>query len=119
MIKIIVIFYLVSLYISIPGLIGKASYNWLLGWIPIINIYLLVKVLDINPILLIVLSLFIIFLPERTFIVTMIVIFLPFLLADCYEDNMIYGLLGLIIPFIIFPYIAYFHGTYLYSEESL
>mgnify|MGYP003306300645 CR=1 FL=1 len=119
MIRIIVIVYLLSIYISIPGLIGKANYNWLLGWIPFVNIYYLLSVLEIKPIFLIIISLLLIFLPDRALIVTMMVVFLPFLIADCYENNVGYGFLGLILPFIVFPYIAYFHGEYLYSEESL
>ncbi len=116
MIEKITILYLVSLYLSIPGFIKKAGYNPLLGLIPIVNIYCFIRTLDINPIFLIIISLLLIFLPDRAFIVTSIVIFLPFMVVDCFEDKLIYSFLTLVIPFVMYPYIAYIHGIYSYKK---
>ncbi|MBQ8131817.1 MAG: hypothetical protein IJ193_04940 [Bacilli bacterium] len=118
MIAKIVTMYLVSLYISIPGFVKKAGYNPFLGLVPIVNIYLLIRTLKINPIFLMVIALLLIFLPDRAFIVTSIVIFLPFMVVDCFEDNILYSFLSLVLPFIFFPYIAYIHGIYSYTKEG-
>lgn len=118
MIEKIVAVYILSLYISIPGFIKKAGFNPYLGLIPIVNIYYLIRTLKINPIFLIIISLLIIFLPDRAFIVTTIVIFFPFMVVDCFESNIIYSILALLLPFPIFPYIAYIHGMYSYTKEG-
>lgn len=118
MIKYILIVYLVSIYLSLPGLFSKAGYNALLGLIPIYNIYILIQILEINPILLILLSLGLIFLPIRMFFATLMLIFLPFIIADAYDKKMIFGVLGLIIPFLIFPLIGYVSGAYRYDMED-
>ena len=116
MINTIVTWYLITFYLSIPGFIKKAGYNPLLGLIPVVNVYCLLRALEINPIFLIIISLLLIFLPDRAFVVTSIVIFLPFMISDCYEDNLIYSFLALVIPFIMYPYIAYIHGIYSYKK---
>lgn len=115
MIKTIVIAYCIVLYLSIPGFIGKAGYNWLLGFIPFLNIYLFIRVLNIKPILLILIGILLIISPFRSFIATAMIVYLPFMIGDCYETNLTYSFLGLIMPFFIFPFIAYFHGYYLYE----
>ena len=118
MIKMIILLYLLSIYISLPGLFSKAGYNALLGLIPIYNIYLLVQLLEINPILLIIISLGLIFLPDRVFVATLIAIFLPFLITDAYDKSIVYGIFSLILPFILIPYVAYLNGTYRYDMED-
>lgn len=118
MIKEIIILYVITLYLSIPGFIKMAGYHPLLGLIPIVNIYCLLRTLDVNPIFLILLSLLLIFLPDRVFILTSIVIFLPFMIGDCFEDKMIYSFLALLLPLPILPYIAYIHGSYSYKKVS-
>lgn len=118
MVKILLLIYLISIVISIPGLLNKAGYSMLQGLIPFYNIYLLIELLEINPLLLIVLSLLIIFLPDRLLIITMILIFLPFIIADAYDKGIIIGLLSLILPFIFLPYIAYLGGCYRYNMED-
>ena len=60
-----------------------------------------------------------IILPFRELILTTIIIFLPFFIADAYEGSVKYGIYGLIIPFVIFPYIAYFHGIYQYGGDDI
>ena len=119
MIRIVVILYLVSLYLSIPPLIKKAGIRFYLGLIPIVNLYYLFKVLKINPILLIVFSILMILFPFRELFLTMFIIFLPFMISDAYEDKLLYSILGLVIPFIIYPYIGYFHGAYRYGGEDI
>ncbi len=118
MIKGIVILYIITLYLSIPGFIKMAGYRPLLGLIPIVNIYFLLRTLDTNPIFLMLISLLLIFLPDRVFILTSIVIFLPFMIGDCFEDKIIYSVLALVLPFLFFPYIAYIHGSYSYKKVS-
>ena len=118
MIRIIVIIYLISLYISIPGLVNKAGYKFYYGLIPIVNIYFLFKVLKLNPILIIIFSLLLIFCPFRELFATMFVIFLPFMIGDAYESNLLYSFLGLVIPFIIFPIVAYLNGIYQYGGDD-
>ena len=118
MVKLIVIIYVLSIYISLPGLLSKAGYNALYGLIPIYNIFILVQILEIHPILLMILSLGLIFLPDRVFIGTMIGIFIPFIIADAYDKNILYGILCFILPFIFLPIIAYMNGTYAYNMEN-
>ena len=117
MIEKITLIYIIILYLSMPGFLGKAGYNLWIGFLPIINIYYFLKVLEINPYLLLILSLGIIFLPARMFLVTLIFVFLPFLIGDCYEEKMIFSFLALLLPFPIYPFIAYFHGEYQYIGE--
>ncbi len=115
MIRIIIIAYLISLYLSIPALLNKAGYKFFYGLIPFFNIYLFFKVLEINPIFLIIYSILIIIAPFRELFITILVIFLPFMIGDAYETSLKYSFLGLVLPFIIFPYIGYFHGVYQYD----
>ena len=117
MIKILIIAYIVSFYLALPGFFSKAGYNALLGLIPFYNIFLLMQILEINPILLLLLAIGLIFLPFRVFIVTLIVVFLPFMIGDAYSRSFIYSLIILIIPFIMFPLTAYLLGTYRYNME--
>lgn len=117
-IKILLIAYLVPLYLSLPGLLSKAGYNGLKGLIPFYNVYVLIEILEINPLLLILLSLGLIFLPIRGYLVTLVFIFIPFLIADAYDKKPFIGLITCILPFIMFPFISYFSGTYRYDMED-
>ena len=47
MIKILLIAYLVTFYLSLPGLFSKAGYSAYKGLIPIYNIYILLEILNI------------------------------------------------------------------------
>lgn len=118
MIKYIIPVYLISIYLSLPGLFSKAGYNALLGLIPFYNIYLLIQILEINPIFLGIVSLGLIFLPFREYIATLVLVFIPFMIADAYDKKMIYGILGFVLPFIMLPYIGYFSGAYRYDMED-
>ena len=119
MIKLIVILYIVSLYISIPGLLSKAGIKFYYGLIPIYNIYLLFKVLNLNPILIIIFSLLMIICPFRELFATIFVIFLPFMVGEAYSGMLRYSFLSLILPFIGFPLIAYVIGVYQYGGDSI
>ena len=88
------------------------------GIIPIVNIYYFLKGLRISPWLLMVLALGLILLPDRLFILTIICVFAPFIIADTYGHGKKTGFLGLILPFIIYPWLAYLSGNYIYKEES-
>ena len=109
---------LICLMISIPGYIAKSGESWWKGIIPIANIYYFLKVLKISPILLIVLALGLIFLPDRLLVLTIMCVFFPFIVTDTYGHGKIVGALGLILPFIIYPWLAYVSGTYIYEEKK-
>ena len=115
---IIFVIYLLCFYFSIPGFLYKAGYSLLKGLIPFYNVYLLLTVLEISPIILIILSLGLIFLPERMFIVTLMYIFIPFIICDAYDRSKIMGVFALVLPFIFLPVIAYGPGTYVYDVEE-
>ena len=87
MIKVLIIIYILSFYLSLPGFFSKAGYNALSGLIPIYNLYILFQILEISPILLIIISLGLIFSPDRSFFGTLIFVFMPFILADAYEKG--------------------------------
>ena len=118
MIKILLIVYFVSFYISLPGLFSKAGYSAYKGLIPIYNIYILIEILEIKPLFLMLLGLGLIFLNDRMYIITLLFVILPFALADAYDKKLLTGILGLCLPFIIFPYLAYINGTYIYDMED-
>lgn len=108
----------IALYISMMGLLNKAGYKAWYGLIPFYNLYLLLKVLDISPIIIFILGLLLIFLPDRMFIGTLIYIFLPFIINDAYNGKFLVGILTLIIPFIMYPVIAFFTGIYSYDKGA-
>lgn len=109
---------LICIAISIPGYIAKSGIKWWKGIIPIVNIYYFLKGLRISPWLLMVLALGLILLPDRLFILTIICVFASFIIADTYGHGKKTGFLGLILPFIIYPWLAYLSGNYIYKEES-
>lgn len=109
---------LICIMISIPGFVSKNGMTWWKGVIPIVNIYYFLKGLRISPILLMALALGLIILPDRLFVLTVMCIFLPFIITDTYGHGKIVGFIGLLAPFIIYPWIAYLSGTYIYEEEK-
>lgn len=111
------IFY-ITLYICIIGFNHRAENKFILGLIPIYNIYLFFKIIGLSPIILVISILLLIFNETRMMVVTFYTIFLPFIIADAYGKNFIYGLLGLILPFLIFPYLAFIAGDYSYGDEK-
>ena len=117
MIKLFFILYGISLYLSIPGFLSKAGYSAITGLIPVYNIYLLFQLLEINPILILLLGLGLVFLPFRGVIATIIFIFFPFLVCNAYSKGLVYSFFCLILPFILFPTTAYYLGTYRYDLE--
>ena len=117
--KYIVLAYFIILYLSLPGLVSKAGYSLKEGLIPGYNVYILLTILEINPFLLIILSLGLIFLPQRMFIATLLFVFFPFLLCDAYSRGIIFSILTLICPFIMFLVLAYAPNCdYLYNVEE-
>ena len=107
--KYLFIAYLICIYLSIPGFINKAGYKFILGLIPGYNLYLLFKILEIPTSIMIVLLLGLLFLVNKVFVITLI--FLPFLLADAFSKKYSMPILGLLLPFIVFPYLAYSNNT--------
>jgi len=117
--KYIVLAYFIILYLSLPGLVSKAGYSLKEGLIPGYNVYVLLTILEVNPFLLIILSLGLIFLPQRMFIATLLFVFFPFLLCDAYSRGIIFSILTLICPFIMFLVLAYAPNCdYLYNVEE-
>lgn len=106
--------YFICFYISLPGFFYKAGYKPLQGLIPIYNLYILCVILKIPPLLLAILGLGLILLPCRMFIATLIIIFLPFIIADAYSDNFKVSILTAIIPMLMYPILAYLKGYYTY-----
>ena len=119
MIKILLIAYLVTFYISLPGLFSKAGYSAYKGLIPIYNIYILVEILNIKPLFLMLLGLGLIFLEDRMYIMTFLFVFMPFMIADAYNKKFFTGVLALGLPFFVIPYIAYADSTYIYDMEDM
>ncbi len=119
MISNIIIIYVIVLFISIPGFLRKAGIKFYYGLIPIVNIYFFCKALRLNPVLLIVYGLLLIFTPFKDLLITTLIIFLPFLIMDAYEDNLIVSFLALFVPFIAFPVVAYYHGDYNYGGDEI
>lgn len=109
---------LISLFLSIPGFVRKAGIPSWKAFIPILNVYYFFKLTKISPILLILLSLGLIFWEERLFILTVMCIFFPFILSETYGYGKKIGFLGLIAPFVIYPWLAYRSGIYIYEEEN-
>lgn len=117
--KYIVLAYFIVLYLSLPGLLSKAGYSLKDGLIPGYNIYVLLTVLEINPFLLIILSLGLIFIPQRMFVATLMFVFFPFLLCNAYSRGIFFSILTLICPFIMFLVLAYAPNCdYLYDIED-
>ena len=110
---------LVSLLISIPGFIHKAGYSFFRGLIPGYNIYLFFSILDFSPILLIIFSLGLVFLPDRAFVATLFFAILPFIVCECFGKGKISGFFTLFFPFIMYPFLAYFSGNYVYAFSDV
>ena len=114
MITNLVLLYLIVLYLSIPGFLMRSGYKFYYGLIPIVNLYFFFKVLKINPIFLIIYSLLIIFIPYRDFLVTMLFVFLPFIIMDAFETSLLFSFATLLVPYLFYPFVAYIHGRYNY-----
>ncbi len=115
----LVVICLISLLISIPGFIHKAGHSIFKGLIPGYNLYLFLTLLEISPILLILLALGLILLPDRAYVITLICVFLPFVVNDAYGNGkLIPGVLTLALPFVMYPFLAYVGGTYSYDVRE-
>lgn len=114
----IALIYFLCFYLSLPGFFNKAGYKGYKGLIPVYNIYLLCLILKIHPLLLAILGLSLIFLPSRMLIATTIIVFLPFIIADAFSNGIKMGVLTALIPFVMFPVLAYIKGYYNYFEEE-
>lgn len=109
---------LLSLLIALPGFINKAGYSFYKGLIPGYNLYLFFTLLEFSPILLGLLGLGMIFLPDRAFAATFLFVLLPFMVSDAYGRGKLFGLLILVLPFIMYPLLGYFLGTYAYDMKE-
>lgn len=106
---------LIVIYCSIPGYLMKAGYSLLKGLIPVYNVFTLFKVLEINLGLLFIIAGFIVIPYSREFTLTLLYIFLPFIICHAYGKPVILGLVGIIFPFVFYPVMAYILGTYVYD----
>lgn len=109
---------LLSLLIALPGFINKAGYSFYKGLIPGYNLYLFFTLLEFSPILLGLLGLGMVFLPDRAFVATFLFVLLPFMVSDAYGRGKLFGLLILVLPFIMYPLLGYFLGTYAYDMKE-
>ncbi len=109
---------IISFYLSLVGFASKAGHPFWYGLIPIFNLAIFFYDIEINPILLVLFGLGLIFLPDPMILVTCIYIFMPFLVSEAYGKGIGWGIVGLFMPFIIYPVIAYFIGEYAYSVEA-
>lgn len=103
---------LISLLIALPGFLNKAGYSLWKGFIPGYNIYLFLRVIEFPITLLLLISLGLIFLPDRVFCITLLFVLLPFITSDAFGKGKVYGLLCLFLPFIFYPYLGYLSGIY-------
>ncbi len=115
--KILIIVTALLIYLSIPGLLSKAGYSTIKGLIPGYNVYLLFNVLGIEIYLFIALVILIIIPITRIITLTFIYVYIPFYIADSYGKNCLFGILGIILPFLYYPLFGYFIGNYTYYER--
>lgn len=109
---------LLSLLISIPGFVKRSGESFVKGLIPGYNIYLFLSAIEFPPILLMLLALGLIFLPDRMFIATLFCVVLPFMVNDAFGKGKISAILTLFLPFIMYPFLAYFNGIYIYNSSK-
>lgn len=114
----LIIIYFIIIYLSLPGYFVKANYSFWKALIPIYNIVILFEILHFNKnILLIILGF--IFIPyTRIFTLTALYVFMPSLIAKAYDKNFIFGIIGILFPYIFYPFISYFPSAYVYSFEE-
>ncbi len=106
---------LIVIYCSIPGYLVKAGYSFFKAIIPIYNIILFFKALDINLGLLMIIIGFIFIPYSCVFTLTMLYIFIPFIICHAYGRPIILGLIGIVFPFVFYPLMAYILGNYVYD----
>lgn len=106
---------LIVIYFSIPGYLMKAGHSFFKGLIPIYNIVQLFKVLEINLGLFMIILGFVFIPYSSAFTLTLLYIFIPFIICHAYGRPIVLGLLGIIFPFIFYPLMAYILGTYVYD----
>lgn len=99
-------------YISLCGFLAKAGYPFWSGLIPIYNFALLFVILDLKPILLMILGLLLIFLPDGMIVITLMYVFMPFLISYRYGRGFWMGIFTLLLPFIGYPLLAFKLGNY-------
>lgn len=108
----------VILFISYIEIFLKANRKIWEALIPFYNIYVFTKIIDIHIIIVIILAILILFPLTSKFFLLLVIINLPFILADAFGYSMVYGFLGLVLPIIFIPIIA-FKGTYLYDTSNV
>lgn len=114
----LVVISLISLLIALPGFINKAGYSLWKGFIPFYNIYLFFQIIEFPVILLLLMGLGLIFLPDRMYVMTLLIILLPFMTSDAFSKGKVFGLITLFLPFIMYPYLGYLCGVYHYDDEN-
>lgn len=105
-------------YISLIGFIGKAGYPFYLGLIPVVNLYFLFKSLHLSPILIFILGILLVFWEHRMFILSLFLVFLPFLISYAYGHKILGGVMAFLCPMIVYPYFAFWNGNYQYEMSD-
>ena len=102
----------VAFYLSLCGFLAKAGYSFWTGLIPIYNIALLFVFLGIKPIVLFILGILFIILPDGAIILTLLYVFLPFLISYAYGRGFFIGLLTFVCPIVMYPLLAFVLAVY-------
>ena len=97
---------IVLFYVSLGFLLEKAGYNKVLSFVPGVNLYYLSKAIKTNIIIIVILILGIILLPIRNLIMTLIYIYLPFIISYYYSQKIFVPIITLFFPFIGYPFMA-------------
>ena len=111
----LLIIVLIVIYCSIPGYLVKAGHSFFKSLIPIYNIFQFFKALDISLGLLMILIGFIFIPYSRIFTLTLMYIFMPFIICHAYGKPVILGIVGVVFPFVFYPLMAYILGVYMYD----
>ena len=106
---------LLSLIVSYLEMFKKAGRKIWEAVVPIYHLYVLFKILDLHIFLFIILFIFIVIPITSKFFLLLVIIYLPFIIADCFGYKMVYGFLGVLCPVIMLPYMV-FKGSYRYSR---
>ena len=112
----LIVISLISFLIALPGFINKAGYSLWKGFIPFYNIYLFFRIIEFPVILLFLMGLGLIILPDRVFVITLLLVLLPFIVSDAFGKGKVFGLITLFLPFIMYPYLGYLCGVYYYDN---
>ena len=114
----IILIYIIIIYVSLPGYFVKAEEPIWKALIPIYNIYELYRILKFEPGHIVMLLGLIVIPYTRIFTLTFLFVCTPTLIAKAYNKNFIFGIVGILFPYIIYPVMSYLPRTYIYDVEE-